>query len=480
MFKFKIILIISLFLLIIAKAYYDTNSLEIRHYQIQDKSLGKVLNGKRIAFLSDLHIKHFGIRESKILTILEKERPDLVILGGDYIWFKESYQPAVSFMQKIKAPLGVYGVLGNTEYSNENGSCILCHQAGSKIIKQDAHPTFLRNSSITLNINGKKMNLIGLDDPVNGKADFSVALNNCNLKEASLLISHSPEVFEEAVQKGINFVLCGHNHGGQIFILKYLRDIFHLDPALEFLDGFFQKGTTAMYVSRGVGTSFLPFRLGVKPEITFFTFCNENGSIESSFAVGKNKSETLFMDSSLNSFLNIFNFFSISFNYEPSKASRLTPQDNILFDFESDEELNSLNWECHKWFERKAEKASSGKYSLKVFLPPGQYPGINFQKFKSDWSEYKQFKMEVFNPDKDKITFHIRIDDKKSGWEYAHRFDKTFILEKGENRISIPLSSLKTNIGGRPMDLKNIKRLMIFIPNNQKNRELYIDNIRLE
>jgi predicted MPP superfamily phosphohydrolase len=88
----------------------------------------------------------------------------------------------------------------------------------------------------------------------------------------TILLSHSPEVFDEASIREVDLILSGHTHGGQLFITRYLRKIFPFDPALEFLDGFFQKGRATMYVSRGLGTSYLPFRFGVNPEITFFTF----------------------------------------------------------------------------------------------------------------------------------------------------------------------------------------------------------------
>jgi len=88
--------------------------------------------------------------------------------------------------------------------------------------------------------------------------------------------------------------------------------------------------------------------------------------------------------------------------------------------------------------------------------------------------------MDVFNPSDDKFIFHIRIDDRKSGWDYAKRFDYNFALKPGMNHLSIPTDSIKTNINPRSLDLKNIKQFMAFIPINQHRREFYIDNIRLE
>jgi hypothetical protein len=114
-----------------------------------------------------------------------------------------------------------------------------------------------------------------VDDPVEEKSDLRSALKGMSVDYPSILLAHSPKIFEEASANGMDLLLAGHNHGGQIFVTKILRKIFPLNPALEFLEGFFQKGKELMYVNRGIGTSYLPFRLGVKPEITFFKFTNE-------------------------------------------------------------------------------------------------------------------------------------------------------------------------------------------------------------
>jgi predicted MPP superfamily phosphohydrolase len=128
LFKHKrpiIIILIALLFLFAAKAYYDTHSIEIRHYEIKNSSLREALDGLKVAHLSDLHLKSIGLRENKILEILTEEKPDLILITGDLISFEGPYEPVMSFLRQLKPPYGIYGVLGNTEYSNENGSCIL-------------------------------------------------------------------------------------------------------------------------------------------------------------------------------------------------------------------------------------------------------------------------------------------------------------------------------------------------------------------
>ena len=509
--RFIIFALLFALVLFFAKAYYDTNTIEIKHYRIKGSPLAEALAGLKVAFLTDLHVRGMDVREKKILGMLSEEKPDLILLSGDYITFKGPYEPVTSFFHQLKAPRGVYAVFGNTEYSNENGSCVLCHHERSKNLKEKQIPIFLRNSALVFEVGHKKVNLVGVDDPVKEKSDLKRALKGLNPRHPTVLLAHSPEVFEEAASYGTDLILCGHNHGGQIFVTKYLWYVFPLDPVLDFLEGFFQKGKTLMYVSRGIGTSYLPFRLGVKPEITFFEFTNDTNekirisrmnpstqslvpspqplvnstnstdptdSTNSSNPIISNHSpQMIFAGLSLSNLVETFDIFSVIRDKFVRRHSR---NSNVLLDFESDEDLKLLNWECHKWFELSEENATSGKHSLKVSLPPGQYPGINFEKIKKNWSGASRFEMDVFNPSEETVRFHIRIDDHKSGWAYANRFDINFELKPGLNHISIPTDSIRTNIHRRPLNLRRIERMMVFIPNNSERRDLYIDNLRLE
>jgi predicted MPP superfamily phosphohydrolase len=479
----KVIILLSIILLLLLgffiKAYTDSNTIEVSHYTIENSPLGKVLGGLKVVQLSDLHIKKVGLREKKVLEILQAEKPDLILLTGDYIHFKGPYEPVMTFFSQLRAPLGVYGVLGNTDYYNENGSCILCHQEKSKTLKKGP-PFFLRNSAFQLRIKDKTLSLIGVDDPVNKKSDLRSALKGVEGGYPAILLAHSPELFEEAVTNGLDLVLSGHTHGGQISGVGLLQKIIPLDSSLDLLKGFFQKGNTLMYVNRGLGTSYLPFRFGVKPEITFFKFGNsaDPPGPAGTWGISNTPSRTYFSGLSLADLGDTFKVFTplkklLQVGDDP-------PGSKTSLDFETEEDLKDLNWECHKWFERSADHATSGRYSLKVILPPGQYPGISFKNFRRNWAGFKTFEMDVFNPSQEKITFHLRVDDHKSGWEYATRFDQNIVLNPGPNPITIPLNTIKTNLHSKPLNLEKIERLLVFVPGNRTTRELFIDNIRLQ
>jgi len=472
-----LIFVILVFTFILAgKIYYDTYTLEVRHYRIVHNRLAEALGGAKVVFLSDLHMKRLGPREQEILSILREEKPDVILLGGDYISFRGSYDPVMAFFHELKS---AYAVMGNSDYYNENGSCVLCHKPMSPELKTEQNVSFLRNRSKILNAARGRLTLIGLDDPVSKKSNMTEALRGNDATGPSMLLAHTPEVFEEASARGIDFVLAGHNHGGQVLFARYLKGRMLVDPAFEYLDGFFQKGRTLMYVGRGVGTSFLPFRLGVRPEVTFFQFAGDKGEAENSA-----RTVTLLDErerTAAFSIENLADLMGIS-NAAPglSRKKHTVSSSGKLFDFESEAELNHLNWECHKWFKLSGDHATSGQYSLEVTVPAGQYPGINFLEIENDWAAYRQIRVDVFNPDEEPLLFHTRIDDGNSRWDYGERFDRDFTIKKGMANITIPLDSLKANVSARPLDLRNIKHLMFFIPGNDRKRTFYIDNIRLE
>ena len=474
--RFLIPATLILALILFSKIYYDTYTLDVRHYRIVHNRLAEALGGAKVVFLSDLHAKRFGPREREIIGILQEEKPDIILLGGDYISFRGSYDPVMAFFHQLPQ---AYAVMGNSDYYNENGSCVLCHKPDSYELKSDANVFFLRNTSALLDTARGRVNLIGLDDPVNKKGNIAEATRGIAPSLPSVLLAHSPDVFEEASARGIDFVLAGHNHGGQVFPARYLKGRMLVDPAFEYLDGFFQKGRTLMYVSRGVGTSYFPFRLGLRPEVTFFQFTHETGDgahpSQAVSAMNEKRSTASFSTANLLDLMGLSNGLPGS-----GQKKHIAGPSGKIYDFESQTDLEYLNWECHKWFELSRDHATSGQYSLKVKVPAGQYPGINFLEIEKDWSAYRQFKVDVFNPDEEPLTFHVRIDDRNSRWDYGERFDRDFTIKKGMANITIPLDSMKANVSPRSLDLQNIKNLMFFIPGNDRKRTFYIDNIRLE
>jgi predicted MPP superfamily phosphohydrolase len=117
--------------LIIYGVWIEPNRIEVHHIWISDKYLGKVLEKKIVVQLSDLHIRRIGSREQEILKILNELKPDFIFLTGDYVKWNGDYEAALIFLSQLKARIGIWGVLGDYDYSNSRKSCLFCHEVGS-------------------------------------------------------------------------------------------------------------------------------------------------------------------------------------------------------------------------------------------------------------------------------------------------------------------------------------------------------------
>lgn len=170
----------------------------------------------------------------------------------------------------------------------------------------------------------------------------------------------------------------------------------------------------------------------------------------------------------------LFIIISIVINGCSSPAS-----DKILFDFETDEDLDRIHWKCHALMALSDEHATHGEKTLRLELYPSAYPGFNPVIGKMNWKGYQAICFDIYNPGDNKIPVSIRIDDNRDSPDYEDRFTKKIVLEKGLNRIQLNLKDLITNGSKRHLNLKRIFKCSIFMVNPKQRHVLYLDNIRL-
>lgn len=159
-------------------------------------------------------------------------------------------------------------------------------------------------------------------------------------------------------------------------------------------------------------------------------------------------------------------------------CSRLS-SDRILFDFESDSELDRFHWKCHTLFSLSDEHVTHGKQSLKLELFPSDYPGLAPMLDRNDWRDYKTFSFDVYNTHSMAIPLTVRIDDSKDYPDYPDRYNQTYILRPGMNTIAIPLDSLITSGTNRKLNLKSVYQVLIFVVRPDERIVLYLDNLKL-
>ncbi|MFS0674221.1 metallophosphoesterase [Ornithinibacillus sp. 179-J 7C1 HS] len=265
-----IVIILSAILLTIIsisiyKANQNTKDIQINKIQIATKQQTNRSN-LSILHLSDLHLENISITPSQLASKLQDEKPDIIALTGDFLDRKRSIPilvPYLEVLQTMKPTHGIYAVLGNHDYVLKEGNLLKL-----KSILTEYGCTVLENTSETIEINGQKINIIGIDD---------YSTNRSNLKKSyeqvedglNIVLTHDPNVVLEMDNYPFDYLLAGHFHGGQILYPK----AYHLVkmgklPRLNMVKGLHTHNDSPFYISEGLGQTGVNIRVGSRPEIT--------------------------------------------------------------------------------------------------------------------------------------------------------------------------------------------------------------------
>jgi predicted MPP superfamily phosphohydrolase len=230
------------------------------------EGLPSQFDGLRIAVLADHHIGRLMTpqRARRRLESLAQARPDLVVDLGDITEDDPRYQPeAAQIIAAYKAPLGTYAVAGNFDV-----------RCGTDTLREElarVGVVYLENEAGCVALNGADLWLVGIGDPWTGEDDLDRALAVVPQGATVVLLSHSPDIVEEAAGRGVPLMLSGHLHGGQI-VVPFAGPALGMSRfGTRFAWGSWRVGPTQLIVSRGLGEEALPIRLFCPPEIVLLT-----------------------------------------------------------------------------------------------------------------------------------------------------------------------------------------------------------------
>lgn len=231
----------------------------------------------KMVMLSDLHIgKTWPVAVSKALKIINKLKPDVIFLTGDYVVWggkKAEYDKAISFLSRLKAPLGVYAVMGDADYQFSRKSCEFCHEKGSAYPAMRHQVKFLRNSQAVIKAGKKEIYIAGVDS--HSQKDYTLKKINKLLNgSSSILLSHSAIPYNYIDPNKNVLVLSGDTHGGQIYLPGFIWKISKRKKDTMHMYGLYNDKNKFLYVTSGIGTSGMPIRLGVPPEVVLFEFAD--------------------------------------------------------------------------------------------------------------------------------------------------------------------------------------------------------------
>ena len=258
--------------LVVYGIWIEPYQVDVRHLQIKDAGINEVLEDKIAVHISDLHISKIGKREKKILKIIKDLKPDLIFLTGDYVKRGGDYEPALTFLSRLKANIGIWAVMGDYDYTCSRKSCLFCHEQGSGKPTRQHRVKFLRNEMERVSLLDGYAWFGGSDPEAEPLYIFNEKM--CFLKEKTpaIILSHNPLIFDLMDKDQDVLILAGDTHGGQIPLPAWLWSILGYKKCALYNQGLFREGRKMMYVSRGIGISHLPIRILRSPELVVLHF----------------------------------------------------------------------------------------------------------------------------------------------------------------------------------------------------------------
>lgn len=259
MFKKSFLFILVMVTILLAYMLVEPYWIETKEVTIESDQIPAQFDGKKIVFISDIHAgKYFDQgRVDSLVAQVNTLDPDLILLGGDYVDGESEYiQPTFKSLSKLKAPLGVYAVLGNKD---------------PQYYTLDAIPqyglTYIGNKGTWIEEDGSRIRLGGVGDYNNGAQLPGYTTSVVSSQDFVILLTHNPDYFPLVDKSKIDLVLSGHTHGGQVTFFGFWAPTTHSDYGNKYRTGVIKENGSTLIVSNGVGTTILPVRFFARPQI---------------------------------------------------------------------------------------------------------------------------------------------------------------------------------------------------------------------
>jgi hypothetical protein len=238
---------------------YGRHALTTTRASLTAQGLAPSLAGVRIGLMTDVHRSHWVSADdvAQAVDALMAERPDLIVLAGDYVTDHDRnyMHPAADALKPLSAPHGVFGILGNHDDDQEMPAAL----ARNGVV-------MLKDARTRIHVRHEPVDLIGIRYWT--KKTMDIAALTRGTGPNTILLAHDPRRLPQAAALRIPLVLSGHTHGGQV-VLPLVGAI----AAAKFpvVAGIGTRDGTTMFVSRGVGTVYVPIRINCPPEVAVLT-----------------------------------------------------------------------------------------------------------------------------------------------------------------------------------------------------------------
>ena len=253
----------------------EPNRLVVRQQSVVIESWPRELSGLRIALIADIHAGGPFIDQKKLQQIVVTTNalnPDLIVLLGDYMsqntWYSHEVEPNViaASLKELRASLGVYAVLGNHDwwYDGQKVQHAL-EQTGIRVLEDETTEVKWRDHSFWL---------VGLADYWTRPQHIDKTIAKVPAGSPIIALTHNPDIFPH-LPGAVPLLLAAHTHGGQVNLPLIGSPITPSDFGQRYAAGHVFESGHHLFVTSGIGTSILPLRFRVPPEIVMLSVKSE-------------------------------------------------------------------------------------------------------------------------------------------------------------------------------------------------------------
>ncbi|MCZ2393645.1 MAG: metallophosphoesterase [Chitinophagales bacterium] len=246
--------------------FYESYFFEINEFDLYAKNTDRNQNIK-IVQISDLHLRFISSTIRKVARTCNEIKPDLILFTGDAFEKSKLVTLLDKFLSLLSHETPKIAIIGNWEIHGHSDVKAL----RDTYLKYNCQ--FLLDETILLHFKKKTLSVTGVDDFLDGSPDINKALENYQEADYHIVLSHCPGYVHQICNRDnkdipVDLILSGHTHGGQINLLGYMP---HLPRACgQFIKGWYCEKDYQLYVSKGIGWSIFPIRLGARAEVAVF------------------------------------------------------------------------------------------------------------------------------------------------------------------------------------------------------------------
>ncbi|BFH14110.1 metallophosphoesterase [Paenibacillus melissococcoides] len=261
-----IAILLAMLTYLLYKAHLNTRQVNMNKISLESNGPNRSGQAIHVLHLSDLHLENISISPNQLFDKLADEQIDLIALTGDFLDRTRSIPKLVPYLKvlnRLQPKYGMYAVFGNHDYVLKGKDFASLQQT----LEQNGCKT-LQNENDRIDINGTRLNIIGIDDSSTERSDLAASFHGIG-HGYRLVLTHDPNIVLNMRRYRFDYLLCGHFHGGQIHWPKP----YHLAAmgklvGMNMIKGLHVYDGKPFYISEGLGQTGVNIRVGSRPEIT--------------------------------------------------------------------------------------------------------------------------------------------------------------------------------------------------------------------